>query len=54
VATAVLALDHVPPGTLLERVVVEPTQMVVEPVMGPGLGLTVTVVLVEHPVEIKV
>ncbi len=42
VATAVIELDQKPPSGVLLNVVNAPTQMLVEPVMGPGFGLTVT------------
>ncbi len=43
VATAVLVLLHVPPVTASLSVVVDPTQMVVVPAMGPGGAVIITV-----------
>jgi hypothetical protein len=50
VATAGVALLHVPPAVTLLKVVVEPMQTLVVPVMAAGSGLTVTVVVTAHPV----
>ena len=50
VATAVLELLHVPPGVVLAKVVVDPTQTLVVPVMLFGKPLTVTVTALKHPV----
>jgi len=41
VARAVLLLDHVPPETVLVKVVVTPEQTVVAPVMVDGVTFTV-------------
>jgi len=54
VATAVVPLLHVPPGTAFISVMLLPAQIVIpgtpdEP-MGPGSGLTVTVVVTKQPV----
>jgi len=56
VATDVLPLVHVPPGTAFVSVSEFPTQIVIPivpgtPIIGPGLGLTVTVYTSKHPVE---
>jgi hypothetical protein len=50
VATAGVALLHVPPAVALLKVVVEPMQTLVVPVMAAGNGLTVTVVVTAQPV----
>jgi hypothetical protein len=50
VATDVVPLFHVPPGVASLKVVDEFEQMVAEPVMGAGNGLTVTVVDEAQPV----
>jgi hypothetical protein len=42
VAVTVLDDDHVPPGVMLESVVYAPVHMVAAPVIGPGVGLTVS------------
>lgn len=47
-AIDVLPLVHVPPATELERVIVALIQTDPGPVIGPGLGLTVTIVNVEQ------
>ena len=52
VATAGVALLHVPPAVALLSVVVEPTHTLVVPVMAAGSGLTVTVAVTAHPVGI--
>jgi hypothetical protein len=44
-AIVVLLLLHAPPGVASERVVVEPAQIEVEPVMDKGPGFTVAVVV---------
>lgn len=49
VATPGVLLVHVPPGVACDSVVVEPTQVVSEPVIGPGVVTTFTVVIVAHP-----
>ena len=49
VAIAVLLLLHVPPATVLESVVVNPTQTLLVPVMDAGIGLTVTLVTEVQP-----
>jgi hypothetical protein len=49
VATAVLLLLHVPPGTLSVRVVVPGLQMFAMPSIG-ATGFTVTVDIAAHPV----
>ena len=43
VATAGVALLQVPPGVVLAKVVVDPAQTLVVPVMAFGIGLSVTV-----------
>ena len=50
VATAGVALLHVPPAVALLNVVVEPAHTLVIPVIAAGNGLTVTVVVTTHPV----
>jgi hypothetical protein len=50
VATVVLLLLHRPPPTPSVSVVVRPVHIDVIPVIGVGEELTVTVVVVEHPV----
>ena len=50
VATTGVALLHVPPAVTLLKVVVEPMQTLVVPVIAAGSGLTVTVVVTAHPV----
>jgi hypothetical protein len=49
-ATAVLLLVHVPPDTASLRVLHAPVQTPVEPNIAVGVGLTVMVVVVKHPV----
>ena len=46
VATEVLLLLHVPPGVALLSMPVLLIHMAVMPVIAPGMGLTVTVVVV--------
>jgi hypothetical protein len=48
VATAVLLLVQVPPPPSV-KVVVEPTQTLVEPDIADGSGFTVTTVVAVHP-----
>jgi hypothetical protein len=48
VATLVLPLAHVPPPASVSAVVL-PMQTLVVPVIAPGSGLTVTVMVEEHP-----
>ena len=50
VASPVLLLVHVPPPDVLLSVVVTPTQTVDAPVIAAGNGLTVTGVVMKHPV----
>jgi hypothetical protein len=50
VATAGVALLHVPPAVALLNVVVALTHTLVVPVMAAGSGLTVTVVVTAQPV----
>jgi hypothetical protein len=47
-------LDQLPPKTISERVTGIPTQIVDGPMIGPGAGLTVTMVAVWHPVVVNV
>jgi hypothetical protein len=54
ITTEVLLLLHVPPGGVLFRVLLEPTQSPVTPVMPLGIGLTVTVMVAAHEVEAQV
>ena len=49
VATDVLLLLHVPPVVASINVVVAPAQIVVAPVIAPGSGFTVIVVVVGQP-----
>lgn len=51
VATTVLPLVHVPPGTELLNDVAEPIQVVANPPIGPGADDTVTVAVDIQPVE---
>ena len=51
VATAALLLLHIPPVGASLNVVVEPSHTLVIPVMDDGSGLTVTSVVVRHPVD---
>ena len=44
------ALLHAPPAVALLKVVVEPAQTLVVPVIAAGSGLTVTVVVTAQPV----
>ena len=54
-ATAVALLVHTPPTTTSVRVVVAiPTQAVDEPMIGPGAGLTLIVVVILHPVAVTI
>ena len=48
VATVVLLLVQEPPLSGLLNVVVAPVQMLVAPVIDPGVASTVTIVLMEH------
>ncbi len=41
--------DQRPPGTIFPYGVDEPTHNVPDPVIGPGVGLTVIVVDIAHP-----
>ena len=50
VAIATLQLFHEPPVTASASVVVYPLQISVTPVMLAGIGLTVIVVVMRHPV----
>ena len=49
VALVTSLLVHVPPLTAWVSVVVDPTQVVSEPEMGPGVLTTFTVVTTEQP-----
>jgi len=54
VATAVVLLLHVPPGTALMSVILPPTHTLMPgvptvPMIGPGNGFTVTVVVTKQP-----
>ena len=51
VATGVLSLLHVPPATVLLRVVVVPEHNVVTPVIADGGTLTVSTVVVVQPAD---
>lgn len=48
-ATAGLLLSHVPPVEVLANVVDAPVQTVPEPVIGAGIGFTVTTKVLAHP-----
>jgi len=50
-ATTVLLLLHVPPVVASAKVIAEPTQMLVRPVIAEGKGLTVTTRVAKQPVE---
>jgi hypothetical protein len=50
VATEVLLLLQVPPVVASLKTVDAPTHIIVVPVIGNGLGPTVTVVVTMHPV----
>ena len=50
VATLVLPLVHVPPLVISLKVVVNPAQTTAVPVTDDGNGLTVTTIVVIHPV----
>jgi len=50
VAMPVLPLTHVPPDVASVRLVLAPTHTLVMPVIAFGVKLTVTVVVVVHPV----
>ncbi len=52
VATEVLLLLHVPPGTELVKVVVAPVQAEKVPEMLPGVGFTVTVKVLAVPTQL--
>jgi len=54
VATLVLLLVQLPPAVRLLSVKEEPGHTVLGPVMDAGSGLTVTTVVFEQPVEVKV
>jgi hypothetical protein len=54
VAILVLLLHQVPPGVASLSTVVSPAHTLVVPVIADGNGFTVTIVLLEHPVEISV
>ena len=49
VALSGLPLAHVPPGTELDNVIVEPTHIMLLPVIGPGTALIVTVLVALQP-----
>ncbi len=49
VATAILLLLQVPPGVVLERVVLVPGQMLVFPTIGATAGLTVSTDVLKQP-----
>jgi hypothetical protein len=51
-AIAGLLLVHVPPPTVLVKVVDEPTHTLVAPPIAAGAGLTVTGVLAVQPVAV--
>ena len=49
VALSGLPLAQVPPGTELVSVIVEPTQTILLPMIGPGTALIVTVFVALQP-----
>jgi hypothetical protein len=51
VATAGLAIDHVPPGVGSVAVVVDPLHIAAALAIGSGNGLVVTVAVTKHPFE---
>jgi hypothetical protein len=51
VATAVVTLLHVPPGVVVERVMVEPIHTGTDPLMAAGVRFTVITLLVEQPAD---
>lgn len=51
VAIVVLLLVHVPPPGASDNAVVNPVHTVLMPAMGDGVGLTVTVIEEEQPVD---
>lgn len=51
VATVVVDVDHVPPGVACVAVAVDPTQVESDPVIGPGVVTTFTVVVTAHPLR---
>jgi hypothetical protein len=53
VATAVLLLVQVPPGTASLNVVEEDTPVTPIPVIGAGIGITVTTVVTLQPEPIE-
>lgn len=50
VPTARLLLDQVPPEVVSDRVVVKPVQTSNVPLIGAGIGFTVTTIVAMHPV----
>jgi hypothetical protein len=52
VATAGVLLLQVPPGSELDKVVVEPRQAINIPVIAPGVGVTVTTATVLQPATV--
>ena len=54
VATPVLPLLHVPPVSVSPRVSVAPWHSAPAPVIADGKGFTVTVAVLEHPVDVCV
>ncbi len=52
VATAVALLLHVPPVVVSRSVVVAPWHTLAVPVIKAGSGLTVTMLVAEHPVDV--
>lgn len=54
VARAVLLLLQVPPGKELLRVVVAPKHAMNTPVIGPGVGVTVTVATALQPATVYI
>jgi hypothetical protein len=53
ISTTTEKVSHIPPGIeTSERVVVWPTQTVVVPEIGPGVGFTITGMITKHPEEI--
>ena len=52
VAVPVAALLHVPPGVALDKLVIDPTQTLVVPLIDVGNWFTVTISVTAQPEEI--
>jgi hypothetical protein len=53
-ATGGVALDHVPPASLFISVTVPPAQTLDGPLIGEGMGLTVSECILEQPVAVMI